>query len=95
MLKREDIKKLADLSRINIEDSELGALANDMDSILGFVGQISSVISGIEDKGIELGQVYNVLREDRDPNESGVYSKELIDEFPNRDGNYLKVKKIL
>ncbi len=94
MINREDIKKLADLARINIEDSELDTLVKDMDSILGFVGQVSSVVGGNE-TGIELGQVYNVFREDENPNNSGEYTKELLTEAPQTQRGFIKVKKIL
>lgn len=94
MIKTEDIKKLSDLARINIKDSEMESLAKDMDSILGYVGQVSSVVEG-KKNSIELGEVYNVFREDQDPNTSGKHSKDLLAEAPQTQGDFIKVKKIL
>jgi aspartyl-tRNA(Asn)/glutamyl-tRNA(Gln) amidotransferase subunit C len=96
MISREEIKKLADLARVEIKEEELESLRGEMDSILDYVGQVSYVASGeaMRDE-IELGANFNVMREDGEPTPSGTYSKELIAEFPDEQGGYLKVKKIL
>lgn len=101
MISKEEIKKLADLARIEIGEAEQEKLAGEMDAILDYVAQVKSV-SEQDDAGSsslavrgESGEVINVLREDQNPTESGTYNKELIAEFPNKDGDYLKVKKIL
>jgi len=102
MISKEEIKKLADLARIEITEKEQEKLALEMDEILGYVGQIKEM-TGNEEK-IEnpplvtrgrLGGVINVMREDTDPIASETYSKDLIAEFPETQNNYLKVKKIL
>ena len=96
MISKEEIKKLADLARIEISDEEVESLRGEMDAILEYVGQISRIPSPEQGEGdtIVRGEV-NVLREDTNPTESGTYSKELIANFPNKEKNYLKVKKIL
>lgn len=96
MIKGEDIKKLADLARIGVEDIEAESLAGEIDAILGYVGQVSHVASqasAIRDG--EDAQIKNVMRPDENPTEPGTYSKELIAEFPESENGYLKVKKIL
>ncbi|MFH0804422.1 MAG: Asp-tRNA(Asn)/Glu-tRNA(Gln) amidotransferase subunit GatC [Candidatus Zambryskibacteria bacterium] len=102
MISKEEIKKLADLARIDIEEKEMENLAGEMDAILDYVGQVSEVaeISRVsspskgEGDTIVRGEV-NVMREDENPTESETHSKELITEFPNSENNYLKVKKIM
>lgn len=94
MVSKEEIKRLADLARIEIGDSEATSLAGEIDAILGYVGQVKS-ITGKEPSGVDIGPVYNVMREDENPTVPGTYNRELIAEFPNKDGDYLKVKKIL
>lgn len=102
MISKEEIKKLADLARIHIEDGEIENLREEIDAILGYVGQIKSVTGDtkeVENLPLNVrggqGGVINIMREDENPTESGTYSKELIAEFPHKDGDYLKVKKIL
>ena len=103
MISKEDIKKLADLARIDIKDEEVENLKSEMGDILDYVKLIQQFHSDesfpkgkIEkESDIEVGQFHNIMREDENPTESGTYSKELIAEFPQKEGNYLKVKKIL
>ncbi len=94
MISEDDIKKLAELARIEVSDGEAESLGGEISSILEYVGQVKSVV-GDEKEGVEFGPVWNVMREDENPNESGSFSKELIAEFPDKEGDYLKVKKIL
>lgn len=94
MISKEEIKKLADLARIDMDDGEMENLRGEMDAILDYVSQVKSVAENLKE-GVETGALKNVMREDSDPNESGVYSKELIAEFPEKENSYLKVKKIL
>lgn len=98
MLSKEEIKRLADLARIEIADSEAANLSTEVDAVLDYVKSIQEFNpdrAELENEVREGLGVLNVMREDENPNESGVYSKELIAEFPNKNGDYLKVKKIL
>lgn len=97
MISKEDIKKLADLARIEVTEEEAEKLGGEMDAILEYVKSIQGFHSDeTESKDEVKGELgVNVLREDESPNESGSFSKELIAEFPKKEGDYLKVKKIL
>jgi aspartyl-tRNA(Asn)/glutamyl-tRNA(Gln) amidotransferase subunit C len=94
MISKEEIKKLADLARIEIGEEEQEELALEMDAILGYMGQVNEVVGNLE-KSDAAEQLKNVMREDENPTESETHSKELIAEFPRKEGDYLKVKKIL
>lgn len=94
MVSKEDVKKLADLARIEINDVEAKELSGEMDAILDYVGQVSHFAKATRDE-FEDNQIQNVFREDENPNESESFNKELIAEFPRSEKNYLKVKKIL
>ncbi len=93
-MEKKDVEHLAKLSRIAITDTEAESLAEDMTSILGYVGEIEK-ITGSKTKEKAVGPLHNVFREDKDPHEPGIYSDDLIDSMPETDGRYLKVKKIL
>lgn len=93
-MKKEDIEHLATLSRIRLEKDEIEALAKDITDILGYVAVIDEIAaSGKGEKKVR--ELHSVLREDSDPHEPGVYSEDLLKEAPERDRNYIKVKKIL
>ncbi len=93
-ISQEDVKKLADLARIEMTEAEMQELSKEMDSILEYVGQVQKV-AGETATEVEVGPVFNVMREDTNPTEGGTNSKEIIAEFPNKEDDLLKVKKIL
>ena len=97
MISKEEIKKLADLARIEIGDKEQEELALEIDAILGYVKSIQGFHpeANLSKGNIDEGSVVNIMRADENPTASETYSKELIAEFPKSENNYLKVKKIL
>ncbi len=98
MISKEDVKKLATLARIKLTPEEEGSLAADMENILGYVKQIQEV-SAAQDSGATKKQGHpaakNVLRADGEPHKSGEYTEDLLAAAPARQGQYVKVKKIL
>lgn len=92
MITKEDIKKLADLSRIEISDGEAESLTPEIDSILGYVSKIKDAVGDIEKN---VPKHHNIMREDVSTNEGGQYTEVLLDSAPEREGEYVKVKKIL
>ncbi|MEY2665688.1 MAG: Glutamyl-tRNA(Gln) amidotransferase subunit [Candidatus Parcubacteria bacterium] len=92
-MKREEIAHLASLARIRVTDAELEKLEAELSSIVSYVSVISDIAG--EDTEPRLGARYNVFRADEVTNESGEYTDALIAEMPEKDGRYMKVKKIL
>jgi len=93
MITREEIVKLANLSRLSLSDAEIERMKGEMSAILAYVDKLKTA------KGVEHGPVMsvnkNVLREDANPHEGGIHTAKLIDLAPKKDGDYIKVKKIL
>lgn len=87
-----DVAKLAELSRIAINEEEMKELEKEIPEILSFVEQITE--AGGEVKK-ETGDHYNVLREDTDPHETGLHTKEMLAAMPKEKDGYLKVRKII
>lgn len=92
MITKEDIKKLAGLARMELSDSEAEHLTGEVDSILSYVGQITNTTG---DLVREVPKLHNVMREDIPQNKAGQYTEDILKNAPAREGNYLKVKKIL
>jgi len=100
MISKDEVKKIAKLARIEVSDKEIIEFQSDIDSILEYVGQISSLASLAGDvkdsqEKVESNQPFNVIREDKDPHQSGMYTNVLLDEAPTVQNGYVKVKKIL
>jgi aspartyl-tRNA(Asn)/glutamyl-tRNA(Gln) amidotransferase subunit C len=89
-----DIKALLKLARIDISQEEAEKLATDSEAILAFVETIGKA-SGDVDMTPQPGVPMNVFREDKNPHEPGLYTEALLANAPARQGNYVKVKKIL
>jgi aspartyl-tRNA(Asn)/glutamyl-tRNA(Gln) amidotransferase subunit C len=92
MITKEEIKNLADLARLELRDFEVENLVKEVDSILEYVGQIQE-ISGEMERNVP--RHHNIMRDDVVTNEPRQYTEDILENAPFRDGDYLKVKKIL
>lgn len=89
----DEVKKLATLARLRVEDDELAKFGKEFESILAYIGQIQKLQV---DTGVSPDPVHkNVFREDGTPHEKGIYTQKLVQAFSQKDGDYLKVKKII
>lgn len=93
MVSKEDIKKLATLSRMQIEDSELARLAPELDSILSYVSQINEALETTD--ATEILRSENVFRDDVVTTKTGEYTDALLSLAPASEKGFVKVKKIL
>ena len=86
-----DVENLAELSRLDLSNDEKETLLEDLDSILEYVQIVEKTsvdnINSVHD-------LYNVWREDELSERD--FSKELlVEQFPDSQDGFLKVKKIL
>ena len=87
-----DVKALATLARLEVSDEELSRLEKEMPGILTFVEQIQKVAGEVPQKSPDLR---NVMREDKNPHESGVHTETLLAAAPAREGDRIAVKQVL
>lgn len=93
MASKDDVQKLAALARISIPEDALEKFSKEFESILSYIGQIEGLKLG--KGGKHAPKLVNVFREDGEPHESGKYTEALVAQFPNKEGNALKVKQII
>jgi aspartyl-tRNA(Asn)/glutamyl-tRNA(Gln) amidotransferase subunit C len=93
MISREDVQKLAELSLLAVDKNELDTLAGEIDSILGYVSEVTKLAD--EEMEREKPLLRNVMRPDEITNTPGEYTEAIVAQFPDADGNSLRVKKIL
>ncbi len=98
-MKLEEIKKLADLARIDMSQEEMEGMAKDFDPILAYVSQVQEALKSSENisdaKKPEDYLLHNVMRDDVATNERGKYTEKILSNAPEVQDGYLKVKKIL
>ena len=93
MATTEEVRKLAALARIKVEDAELEKFTREFDAILAYVGQLEKLeLPSVEE---EKPLLHNVMREDSEPHTTGIYTEKIVEQFPAREGNALSVKQIL
>ncbi len=90
---KEQVQNLAKLARIEIGDEEAERLTHEFSAILEYVGEIKDI--EVSSLGIQGETLKNVMRGDEGPHETGLYTKKILEQAPAREGDYIKVKKIL
>lgn len=103
MATTEEVKKLAALARIRVDDSELKKFTSEFDAILAYVGQLEKLELSPEKEAKP--PLRNVMRADGEPHASGAYTKKIVEQFPasssfaeameSKENNYLVVKQII
>lgn len=98
-MKLKDIKKLADLARIDMKEEEMIEIAESFDSILAYVGQVQEALktgkSVPESKKSNDYFLHNIMREDIITNNRGEYTEVILSNAPEAENGFLKVKQIL
>ena len=95
MLTRQDIDNLASLARISLSETEKDKLQQDMEAILGYVGELQKAPGLTEEHLPENYYLRNVMRDDVEPFESGLNTEMILSQAPKRKDNFFMVKKIL
>ncbi len=91
----DDVKKLAELSRLALSDEEVAKLQGEITSILAYVDVIQKVeLPETPTDSVHL-DLQNVMREDANPHDAGIHTNDILAQASRREGDYLKVKKIL
>lgn len=92
-LQPQDIEHLALLSRINVEASEQAALAEKIDAVLGYVGEIAKVDTSAYAHA-EAGEHRNELRADVTAAQDAVMREAILDNAPKREGDFVRVQQM-
>ena len=88
-----DIRALAKLARLEISDEEVAKLEREIPPILSFVETIQRASGDVLKKGDPA--LRNVMRDDDHPDESGVYTEDLLADAPTKKDNQIVVKQVI
>ncbi|MCX6718816.1 MAG: Asp-tRNA(Asn)/Glu-tRNA(Gln) amidotransferase subunit GatC [Candidatus Taylorbacteria bacterium] len=94
MITTAELEHLAVLSRIKLTEEDKKSLIKEFDSILGYIDQLKKVDVSLNAEG-RIGAVKNVMRLDEVHSTSKEDIDRLLDEAPDREGDFIAVKKIL
>ncbi|OHA16472.1 MAG: hypothetical protein A3C79_02545 [Candidatus Taylorbacteria bacterium RIFCSPHIGHO2_02_FULL_45_28] len=94
MITTAEIEKLAKLARIKLDPAEKEGLTKEIDSILTYVDQIKKATVDVDYTPVP-GAVHNVFRPDIARTISPEDRERLLNEAPDREGEFIAVKKII
>ena len=90
---KNQVKKVAKLSRISLDDSKLESLSKDLDSILNFVEQLNKLDTK---KIIPLSSIVDKTLEPRnDKVTDGKIKNEILKNSPNKNEDFFIVPKVV
>ena len=95
MIKKEEIKHIANLAHLGLTEKELDSMQKNFSSILDYIETLKEAdISSVE-KAFSERELKNITREDIQKETPENERNKLIDMFPETKNNYLKTKKVL
>jgi len=103
-ISKDEIEHLEDLARVEFGRKETDKLAKDLGEIFGYVGELKEVdVSDMPEMthSVDLKNVFrkdsaeSPLRGAAELNKQSELAGDLINAFPDKKGDYLKVKSIL
>jgi len=87
-----DVRALAELARIEMPEDELKKLEKELPEILAFV----DIIQGADvSTALHHPSLRNVMREDGEPHESGIYTEKLLAQAPAKKNGRFVVKQVI
>ena len=89
-----ELEKLATLARIKLTDADKQSLAKEFGSILGYIDQLKKLDISLDAEG-RVGAVKNVMRADESYDTSAEDRERLLAEAPDREKDFIAVKKII
>jgi aspartyl-tRNA(Asn)/glutamyl-tRNA(Gln) amidotransferase subunit C len=94
MITVKELENLANLARIKLTEDDKKSLVKEFDSILGYVDQLKKADVSMDAEG-RVGAVKNVTRADEVATTSAEDRERLLNEAPDREGDFIAVKKII
>lgn len=94
-MNEEGVKKLAELSRLELSDEEIKQYSGEISEILSYVDSLKEAGADEMTSVIENSAERNVMREDENPHETGINTDVIMDAAPDSVNGHFKVKKIL
>lgn len=94
MVTKEQVEHIARLARLGLQDSEIEKMQKELASILGYIDLLNEVKIEEVSEFFHPAGIENIGRKD-EINNRGDAREKIISQFPEKEGEYLKVKEIL
>ena len=87
-----DVAALAKLAKLEVSPEEIARLEKEIPEILGFVETIQAVAA---EATHESPAHRNIMRDDANPHETGLHTRDLLDAAPAQKDDQIAVKQVL
>lgn len=95
MIQKEQVEHIAELARLKLSEAEISAMQKDLAEIFDYINLLEEVdISKVEPTFYPL-PLENVYREDKAEGSEPNTAKAMLEQVPQKQGDYVKVKEIL
>ena len=92
-INKEEVKKVAHLARLELEEHEINNHAEQLEKILEYIKQLEKIDTDGVASTTRAIEVINVLRKDEKKNSD--CTDELLELAPSRENKFFKVPKII
>ena len=92
-ISKEEVKKVAKLARLELNEDEINNHARQMEKILEYIKQLEKIDTESVHSTTRAIEVFNVFRKDEKKNSD--CTEELLELGPSREDKYFKVPKII
>jgi aspartyl-tRNA(Asn)/glutamyl-tRNA(Gln) amidotransferase subunit C len=90
----QQVRELAELARVGLNESEIRALAVEMTSVLNYVNELDGIDTSKVEATNQVTGLKNALAEDV-IKQSEIDRDELLANAPTKEDGFIKVKKVL
>ena len=91
----DDVRKVAKLCRLEIPDDDIEKYSNQLEGILEYIAQLQRIDTHNVPPTTRAVEVVNVFREDTIVSSSSDIRDKILDQAPQREGQFFRVPKIL
>jgi len=95
MISKEDVKKITDLARLRLSEEEIAKMQKDLAEILEYTNLLNKADVSLVKASFGSKNKENFLRPDKVQSISEGTRQDILGQFSEKQGDYLKVKKIL
>ena len=91
----EDVKKIAELARIEVSPEEAEKFSGELSDVLGYIDQLSEVDTKSVEPISQITGLVNVVREDISEDFDEKMKRELVERAEDKKDRYVKVKAVM
>ena len=88
-----DVRKVAQLARLELPEDQIETYTSQLEEILSYVDQLQEIDTQNVSPTTRAVEVVNAMREDLVENNCS--REEILNQAPNREGDFFRVPKIL